>query len=294
MSVALQAPALPALLAAACYGAALVLTRGGLRHMTPLAGALVSVPSTTALFWLLAPFLAERGPWVPAALAIFGAVGLFFPALVTLLVFAANRHMGPTIAGTISSTTPVFAIAGALIFLGESLTAPLLAGTAGIVAGVAVLSRQGRREARTWPATALLLPLGAAGLRGMAQTAIKAGLLLLPSPFLAGLIGYSVSTVTVLLVALLRGQGTRRRMVRRGVPWFVAAGTCNGVAVLLTYTALRSGSVSLVAPIIAAHPLFALVLGLLLRQERARPRLLAGVVLIVLGVTLLLRRTAGG
>src|SRR6266581_1724852 len=105
--------------------------------------ALVSIPSTTLLFWLLAMFLFRGEGWNATAFAVFAMVGLIFPALVTFLNFASNRLTGPTVAGTISSTTPLFAVLGAMLFLSEPLTPAAAAGTAAIVLGVIALTARG-------------------------------------------------------------------------------------------------------------------------------------------------------
>ena len=84
-----------AVLAAALFGAALVTTHSGLKHMDALAGARVSIPTATLLFWLGAPFV-DWTAWHWAAAGIYALVGLFFPAAVTLLTFEANRRLGPT------------------------------------------------------------------------------------------------------------------------------------------------------------------------------------------------------
>src|SRR5205807_2064376 len=52
-----------ALLASAFLGTAVVIANVGLRHLDPARGALVSIPSTTLLLWLLAPFLLSSQGW---------------------------------------------------------------------------------------------------------------------------------------------------------------------------------------------------------------------------------------
>ncbi|HYQ93778.1 MAG TPA: DMT family transporter, partial [Burkholderiales bacterium] len=158
-----------ALLASAFLGTAVVIANVGLRYLDPARGALVSIPSTTLLFWLLAIFLFRGEGWNATAFAIFAAVGLIFPALVTFLNFASNRLTGPTVAGTISSTTPLFAVLGAILFLGESLSAAAAAGTAVIVLGVVALTARGAGPPRAWAAWVILLPLAGAAIRGGAQ-----------------------------------------------------------------------------------------------------------------------------
>lgn len=277
-----------ALASAVCFALALLLAQVGLRHMPPLAGAAVSVPTATLLFWLAAPFTIDAAAIDGGAVTIFAAVGLLFPAAVTVLTFAANRHMGPTVAGTLGNLTPLFAVLGAFIVLGERPGSAQLGGLAVIVAGVLLLSwSSGPSGVSGWPLWALLLPLTAAAIRGAVQPAVKLGLTLWPSAFAAGLIGYSVSSLVLLAVAAR--AGALGGITRRGARVFAGVGLCNGLAVLLLYIALAGGPVSLVSPLVATYPLFTLAFGAIaVRATPLGPRVIAGVVLSVTGVMLLL------
>ena len=256
-------PILLALLASACIGLGLVVTQFGLRHIAAADGALVSIPAATALFWVLSPFHLDLGGWQLHAAAIFALVGLFFPAAVTLLTFEANQRMGPAVAGAIGGTTPLFAAAAAVLFLGERLTPLMAVATLAVVAGIATLSWQPKTSGR-WPARLLLLPLTVAALRGLAQAVTKVGLALWPSALAASLIGYSVSVVTVLVGARLRRGRVRPSCNVKGVLWFALVGLCNGAGVLATYAALNVGTVTIVAPLVATYPMWALLLGALM------------------------------
>ena len=276
-----------ALCAAAGLGAAMVTTRFGLRYATPLAGAAIGVPSTALMFWCLAPFLLDAGEFNLTAAGIFALVGLFFPAAVTLLTYTGNQRMGPTVTSAISCTTPMFALTGAILFLGEGLTLGNALGTAVIVLGMLALTWSGSARVRNWPLWAILLPVAAAGLRALAQVLTKTGLASWSNPYAAGLIGYSVSA-TVILVAARAGRSPNTKD-RRAVPWFVATGFFNGSSLFLMYLALVKGQVSTVSPIVATYPLFTLIMSvLLLPHERIAPRAALGAVLTVGGVVLLL------
>jgi hypothetical protein len=85
------------------FGAAFVLTQVALRWMPPWLGAAVSVPTSTLLFWCLAPLLVDITKADVQAAVLFMCVGLLFPATVTLLNFESNSLMGPNIAGAISA-----------------------------------------------------------------------------------------------------------------------------------------------------------------------------------------------
>jgi drug/metabolite transporter (DMT)-like permease len=277
-----SAAPLLALIAAACFGSALIVTQFGLRHATPLAGATVSVTFTLVVWCVLSPVLLDLRAWHVGAAAIFAIVGLFYPAIVTLLTYESNRQLGPTLTGAVSCTAPLFAVATAVVFVGERLTIPVAIGGAVIVIGLMMLSARAPLQSR--PGWRLVLPVSGAMLRGVAQTLTKLGLILWPSPFTAALVGYSTSAVVMWGASAVQRRQTTR-IGRIGILWFMAVGTLNGGALLLTYYALNVGSVSVVSPIIATYPLFTMLFSAaFLKTEALTARAVAGVVLAIAGV----------
>lgn len=279
-----------AVTAAALFGAALVTTHSGLRHMDALSGARVSIPTATLLFWLSAAVFDWSG-WRASAAGIFALVGIFFPAVVTLLTFASNQRLGPTVAASIGSTAPMFAVLGAAVFLSEPLGGRELIATAIIVLGSMLLSKPDDVGAGGGPRAALWLPWSAAVLRALAQVLSKAGLALWPNPFAAALVGYTVSAAAVWAAPALDPRRRAFACNRNGAVWFALTGALNGAAVLLMYYALNTGPVYIVSPIVATYPLFTLALSALaLQEQRFGRRLLGGVALTVAGVVILLAR----
>lgn len=279
------------MLAAALYGTGLVTTYCGLRHMAALAGARVSIPTAALLFWLLSPLTIDWAAWQPQAVLMFAAVGLFYPAVVTLLTFVGNRRLGPTVAGTIGSTTPLFAVAGAALFLGETPGAREYAATVVIVLGTMALSRPAGGRTTDLDRGALWMPWSGALLRALAQLLSKAGLVLWPNPLAAALASYSVSVVLVWTAGLFAPRSSAAVFTPPGAAWFALTGMLNGAAVLSMYFALTTGPVQVVAPVVATYPLYTLALSaLLLRRERVNGRLIGGVVLTVAGVVILAAR----
>lgn len=277
-----------------CFALALILTQFGLRHLSALHGAAISMIASTAAFWLLAPILLSDDTWVAESVFIFAAVGILFPAAVTLLTFESNKRMGPTVAGSLGNLAPLFAILAAIVILGERLYWWHVAGVSTIVVGVTILSSQGSRgAARNWPVWLIALPLLAAAIRGIVQPAVKYGLVDWPNPFAAVLVGYTVSSVVVIAAATVRDRQWPQRVSRGGVLWFSGVGLCNGLAVLLLYTALSMGPVVLVSPTVASYPLITLLLSLVLLQSvRPTARQGLGVAMTVIGVAVLLMSEA--
>ena len=81
-----------ALGAAACLGLGLVLTQIGLRHLPPLRGACISVPSSALAYIALAPILLDASAFDSRGALLFVVSGCMFPAAVTLLTFEGNRR----------------------------------------------------------------------------------------------------------------------------------------------------------------------------------------------------------
>lgn len=275
---------------ALCFGVALVLTHIGLRYIPPLPGAAISIPSSMLVFIAIAPIVLGCCPIVWAAVPIFAAIGLLYPAAVTLLTFAANRALGPVITSALGNLAPVFAVGFAVFLLGEPLRQAQIGGVLVTVTGVVILSvTRGREGIAHWRSWALLLPLAAAAVRGFIQPSVKVGLAIWPSPFAAVLTSYIVSSLIIVGANRLQSRRFLAIAPLRGHLWFVLIGLANGLAVLLLYAALANGPVALVAPLVATYPLVTIIGSKFLDGKiEGGPRLAIGVALTVLGVVLLL------
>lgn len=286
-STALLAGVVPAALSTLCFAAAMITSRRGLASIPARAGAALSVPTATVLLVAAAPFTVDIAGFRADAAGLFVLVGAFFPALVTLVTFASNARIGPTVTSAVSGTAPLFAIAIAALLLGERASPRAALAAAGVAAGVALLSgwQPGLRASSRRSGAPLLLPLAGAALRGLAQTLARVGLLLWPDPFAATCIGYLVSAVAVRLAARGAPPPARAGWDRAGVRWFRVTGVLNGAAVLLMYFALRHAPVAIVAPIVATYPALTMLLAWLFEPgERPGPARVAGVALTVASV----------
>ena len=56
---------------------------------------------------LLSPFLPHGQSIEWHAVPIFAAVGLIFPAMLTMLTFASNRALGPVATGALGNLSPL-------------------------------------------------------------------------------------------------------------------------------------------------------------------------------------------
>ncbi len=222
-------------------------------------------------------------------LPIFAAIGLVFPAMLTLLTFASNRALGPVVTSTLGNLAPLFAVSIAVAVLHEPLAIQQLAGLVVAVTGAVIITVTRPREIGSWRSWTLLIPLAAALVRGVTPPIIKLGLQIWPSPLWACLIGYVMSSLVVLTVQRVR---TGSSVVEGSSPdrlWFAATGICNGLSALTLFAAVRNGPITLVAPLLAIYPLVTLLLtSILLQHVQITARIVAGAVLTVAGVALVL------
>jgi drug/metabolite transporter (DMT)-like permease len=284
----MNAAAFLALAAAVCFATALILTQYGLRTIPSWRSPLYSICGSAILAWVLAIFFVDPATFQAKAALIFAGVGAVYPVIVSILAVRSNERLGPAVAGAVGNVTPLFAVLGAVLFLDESLGFGQSTGLVLVIAGVALLALRGGAGGRRWSIWVLLLPLGAAAIRGAIQPAIKTGLALWPEPLAATAIGYSVSTVAILCLVGRRAwrEGPADR---RGVFWFTGVGLFNGSATFLLYAALGLGSITVVAPLVAIFPLIAVVMSFFfLREERLPAVGLVGIVVSVGGVIVLL------
>lgn len=276
-----------ALAAAACFAWGQVLIQFGLRTVPSWRSPIYSIGGSAVLAWIFAIVFVDFRQLNLEAALIFAGVGLIFPVVVSILSVRSNEALGPAVASAVGNVAPVFAVLGAILFLGERPGPGQLAGLALVVMGVALLALRGGTGGRQWPIWVLALPLSAALIRGAIQPAIKTALALWHEPMAAAAIGYTTSTFMILLIA-----GRRAWRVgpadRRGVMWFTLVGVFNGAATFLLYAALGLGSITLVAPLVALFPLMAVVLSLLMLRERLPLMGLLGIVVSVAGVIVLL------
>jgi drug/metabolite transporter (DMT)-like permease len=266
----MSAAALLALTAALCFAIAQILIQYGLRTVPSWRSPLYSIGGSAILAWLFALIFVDFRQFHLEAAAIFAGVGLIFPVLVSILSVRSNEKLGPAVAAAVGNVSPLFAVLGAVIFLGERPGPGQMAGLAMVIGGVALLALRGGSGGRQWPLWVLTLPLSAALVRGAIQPAIKTALALWHEPMAAAAIGYTLSTVVILLLVGRRAWRT-------------------GPADFLLYAALGLGPITLVAPLVALFPLIAVGLSMVfLRGERLPITGLLGVVACATGVMVLL------
>ena len=274
-------------LSAVFFALGIVMSQAGLRHLSPLNGAAISVPTSALLLVLFSPFMVDWNAFSLRATIIFALAGVFYPASVSLLNFVSNRRLGPNLTAAMGNLTPLFAVLLAVMFLDESPGAGQITGIAVILAGLLLISTDRIKQVPVAGLLLLGIPLGGAVIRGAVQPVVKLGYESWPDAFAAATIGYIVSA-SLIRIARRQLNGSASPTAKTGLFWFMGIGVANLLALLTLYISLSLGPVATVAPIVATYPLITYAFTrVLLKQEPVSARALAGIGLSVLGVTLL-------
>jgi drug/metabolite transporter (DMT)-like permease len=279
-------PLAAAITAAAFFGGSVLLSRQGLRYVDAQTGSMISICTTTTIFWSVAPFVVHAEYFRSPGIWVFAASGCIHPLISMAMAFEATRRVGATVSSTISSTSPWFSSIFAVAILGERWTWTVVAGTLATVGGAMVLTSRGGAP-RPYSLGSLVYAFAAALVRGTNTLTGKFGLNLLPVPFMAGWVSFTVSCTGSILVYRVRTGRFPSRLPRGGLKWFCMTGCCISIAISCMYYALSHGSVVVIGPIAASFPIFTLILTLLLRQELLSGRVILGTLIVVAGVVLI-------
>ncbi len=267
------------------FGLSAVLVRKGLSGSTAVTAALVISGVQVVILGFLLLLSPPGFSWL--AVGIFVVAGLLAATMGRTLNYMSIDRLGVPISTSLSGTNPLFTIMFASLLIGEAVEASTVAGTALVVAGIALISGWGGEDSVR--KGDLVIPLAAASLYALSSILRKAALTMLPEPVLGAVVGALASLVTFPLVLRLMNRVDDLRLSKASLPYFLAAGVSNSVAWVSMYVATQSGSVSVVSAIIGSNPLFGLVLSaLFLRDvERITFRTVAGCLVIVAGITVI-------
>jgi DME family drug/metabolite transporter len=251
------------------------------------------VTGTTVVVWLVVGVTAPLSLLATWKIVPFLVAGLVAPGLARLVFFVGVDRVGVARAASVLGTAPLFAVIMAVLTLGERPSALLLLGAACIVGGGTLLSRRGRAETG-WRRRDLGFPLLAALGFAMLDVVSRAGLRDYPHPLIAAGAATLTSLAVMWGIAGRRGLGGLR-LERAGLAFLVLSGLAEGVAHLTMWRALAVGDVSIVSPLVNAHPIFAVSLAaLFLRDlERVTWQVALAAAVIITGIVLVVRSVTG-
>lgn len=134
-----------AILSAVGYAAGALFMRLGLEYTKPLRGTFISVLASFGTVFLAALILQPEALFSLSLIAVlwFAVIGSINYALGRFLSITSTNYIGIARASSVRSTSPLFTLVLALIFLGERLTLPLFVGTLLIAFGLYLLMSEG-------------------------------------------------------------------------------------------------------------------------------------------------------
>src|SRR2546425_801431 len=141
-----------ALVSALCSAGATIFIRQGLRGRGPYTGFWINLVVGTVGLWAAVLLTGGFGHPSAAGVAFFVLAGLIGTVAGRLLRFVSIDKVGASVAASLINLHPLVATGVAILLLGERVTAPILAGTGGIVLRTTLLSVRG-------PATAFVARL---------------------------------------------------------------------------------------------------------------------------------------
>ena len=280
-----------ALLTSIFYATALVSARRALKHSTPATVTYASVLTQNILLWSVV-FLTGGTPEVsllPVVLFAFVGVSQFG---VRMFAYTGVHKIGAARSSAVQAISPLIATAIAVALLGEQPGVVVFFGTLLVVGGIVLLSWKAEKQIPNFRRWHLLIPLGAACLTGANHPIRRYALLLSNEPlFFSALMG----AVSLLSLFAYRAIFPGERLVwNRKALWpLVVTGVAETLSILFIITALSSGAVSVVAPIAATYPVWALLGAAIFLRDVERITLLTvlGTLSVVLGtVAIILSR----
>jgi drug/metabolite transporter (DMT)-like permease len=270
------------------FAAAMILINRGVLFIDYFRGLLVNLAVNTLFLWLyVLLFLDNADLWHPVN-AIFVAIGVFVPGVARYFIFKGMERLGAPISSCLTNSGPLFAIAIAIVFLGEQPTSANVLGAVSIVGGIIALSWKG--ATKTWRTRDLGFPLIAALLFAARDNLARFAVVQIRSPVVGAAIAATTSLLTMGAMYMIWGEKKPLPpAAKKGVTYFAFSGFMNFLSYALTYTALSLERVSIISPLVNASSLFVLPLALLLLQdvEKLTPRKIGATALVILGVVLI-------
>ena len=244
-----------------------ILVRRGARTSSVLSAAFLSYVVTTILMWSYVALNFPLSIVRSRAAFYFMTSGTLQPLLARILLYIGIDRLGVARAMPLRGTGPLFSVAIAVVFLQERpVTSVYLGGLFIVAGGWMVLYRKGTAKG-DWRLLDALYPLLAAFLAGVSQNFRRAGLLILPNPFVAGAVTTGTSLTIFVLYLWIKRQFPVVIPSRESLPYFGPTAFVSAVSQLLVFTSLSLGEVSVMIPLLNTTPLFSLLFSLIFLRD---------------------------
>jgi transporter family protein len=253
-----------ALIAGLFWGTSPVLVKHGLAHANVSAATLYQ--QGTILLTLVGSAFFEgnllTGKIAPLALTIFAVTGVVGAYLGRTLFVRSVDQIGASRAQSLNNSSPLVTILLAALLLGERLSPAALLGVLLIIFGVFFVSEHRPEGQERGLTTTLTMSSVLATLcYGIVPVLKKFGIDSGGPPVVGALVMHATGLVLLLtLGSLLNIERKWKRIPRRSLLFFVAAGFLYAIGSICTLKALVHAPASVVAPIWSAQPIVSFLL----------------------------------
>jgi len=256
-----------------------VLAAKGMKSASSSVAAFYSVLTQAVV---LTAILMTRLPlfnWL--AVAYFALGGVLALGLGRLLNFAAMRSIGVARTSAIIGSNPVLTTLLSIILLAEVPLISTMSGATLVAIGILLISgAEGFRLEK-----ALIVGLFSALSYSMSNIVSKMGLMIEADPVLSAQAGALAGLLFILFYIIVTQQHRSLKIDRPSLAYFAATGLVSSLGWVALMKALEIGVVSVVTTIVYSYPLFILFFSRsFLRDEKLSMRIVAGSVLVVVGV----------
>jgi drug/metabolite transporter (DMT)-like permease len=281
-----------ALLSAAASGISVVLVGKYSKETNALNMSLIISLVGMAILWPLAILLTNFQAANIEGFALFAIGGILTPGLVRLFYYAGLKRLGTSVNSSIFSIYPLYSSLLAVIMLSEILSMENWIGILCVVLGVVFVEMSsseingGDKSARK----NLIFPVLGGLTLGISSIIRKYALDVYNAPVFGVAVAYTFSLLPYFLMLMLSASTRKELSLKRDFRFFWKAGIGQALSWILSFYALSYEQVSIITPLLSIEPLFvAFFAYFYLRElERVSPKLVASIVLTVLGVILVM------
>lgn len=244
------------------------------------------------IFWILVPITVPLNTIDLNGILLFVLSSALVPGFARLLYFRGMKELGASTNTSIVATNPVISSLIAVFLLGEHPTLVVWIGMLTVTSGVVMLERSTVHQARTATNanTRIAVPLMTACFVGLGLVVRKMALNAYSEPVMGVATGYLISLFIYFFISVLSSDFRGSTEIsKRTFKLFWIGGLCWCFGQLCSFSALRYGDVSIIAPILNIDPLFVLLFAhlFLRKQEKVSSLLLVGTVTIIIGISLI-------
>ncbi|MFP3951479.1 MAG: DMT family transporter [Candidatus Bathyarchaeia archaeon] len=272
------------LFTAFCYSLSSVLVRKGLEESTPYSASIIGSMVQTLILSILLLHNMPTINW--EAVTFFALSGFLASNLGRLFNYLSVERLGVALSSSIIGGSPLISTALAIIILGEKSSLTIILGTILVVSGITVISsRRGRVRIR---GKNMIFPLLSAVLYGASTVVRKIGLNIQSEAILGAQIGAFTGFLSFLITVTATDRLGELKANIKSLLLFASSGVIVSAGWIAMFTAMQNGTVSIVATLIGAYPLFSLLLSyfMLRGEEDISTRVILGSIMVVMGVVL--------